>query len=520
MKNIFRSPPKPRWKLLLFLLAIPLSAMFAFQLVPRLEETGFGGAVAFLGIPVCLLVFLAWLLLFSRLPWRSRLIGLVGAALTAVALFGLVRVEGHMGDFFWQWSWRWQPKAGESLDAISAVGTQNPGSVRTGGSGDSLRFLGSQGTNHVSGKLLPGNWTTTTPKELWRRRIGTGWSGFSVAGDHAVTQEQRDDKEMVVCYHLQTGRPLWGHEDLARFEESMGGNGPRATPTIVGDRVYTLGATGILNCLDLRTGKPIWRRETLREAGQENITWAKSASPLWIDNKIVVSLGKGSEGTLAAFRADDGEPLWQAGSDSASYATPIVATLGGLRQIVNIFANKVSGHAIESGDELWSHPCGGAPANVANPLPVDGERLLVMIGYGVGSKLLRVKSKDAGKLHVELLWETMKMKPKFTNPVLFGDHIFGLDEGRLACVEVESGERVWKKTRTGHGQVLGIGENLLVQHERGGILIVAADSSKERILHKFDALGSKTWNQPTLAGRYLLVRNDREAVCFYYGEDE
>jgi len=202
----------------------------------------------------------------------------------------------------------------------------------------------------------------------------------------------------------------------------------------------------------------------------------------------------------------------------AGYATPVLRTLAGEEQIVVAYATHLAGHGVESGEVLWSTEFPRGAETVANPVVLPPNRVLFALGYGKGARLFEIDRREDDTWSVELVWRSLAMKPKFTNLVVRGDHVYGLDEGRLACLALETGRRVWKGSRWGHGQVLGIGEHLFVQAESGELAIVEASPDGERILRRFDALSSKTWNQPVLAGRYLLVRNDREAICFAYDE--
>src|SRR5262249_16844604 len=145
----------------------------------------------------------------------------------------------------------------------------------------------------------------------------------------------------------------WKHQHHARFHESQGGDGPRATPTISGGRVYTVGGTGILDCIDGRTGKRIWSRDTLAANELANLIWGKACSPLVFDNKVIVTGGKDSGASLLAYHKDTGEPLWKGGKDEAAYSSPALATVAGTRQILSFNAHSLTGHDPADGKVLW-----------------------------------------------------------------------------------------------------------------------------------------------------------------------
>ncbi len=505
---------RPRWKLLLVLLALPWIGVLLLVGLPSMDHYSHTHTVAVMGAVLASLVLaMVWLLGMSGLKWAQRGKGLVLLLALAGVFAGLVRKDGHMGDFLPQLSWRWQPKPGEAamapLEVAARAGEAIP--FTTDQPGDSPRFLGSDGLNWQPADALAPDWHAAAPKELWRRPLGLGWSGFIVAGEFAITQEQRGDEELTVAYRLTTGEPLWQHAEKARFEESMGGIGPRATPTAHDGKVYALGATGILTCLDGTTGALIWRRDTLIEAGHENLMWAKSSSPLIAGDKVIITLGKGPQ-TLAAYSAATGEPAWRGGPANSGYSSPVLVTVDGKPQILTLFANSAGAYDPATGAEIWSWTDGfkAASANVANPVFLAPDQALVALGYGVGSTLLRT----APGTPPEILWQSLKMKPKFTNLVVRGTHAWGLDEGRLSCLELATGKQIWRGSSYGHGQMLGAGSALVIQSERGEVVVAEANLTGENILTRFPALTSKTWNQPCLAGTHLLVRNDREAICF------
>ncbi len=505
---------RPRWKLLCVLLVLPWIGVLILEWLPSLDRYSHLRTTAQMAAVLASLVLaLVWLLGMSGLKWPQRWKGLFLLILAGLALAGFVRKDGHMGDFLPQLAWRWQPQPGAAATAPLEV-ADHAGEIipfTTDQPGDFPRFLGADGRNWQPADALAPDWHATAPKELWRRPLGLGWSGFIVAGEYAITQEQRGDDELTVAYRLTTGEPLWQHTEKARFEESMGGNGPRATPTAHDGKVYALGATGILTCLNGTTGELIWRRDTLAEAGHQNLIWAKSSSPLIVGENVIITLGKGPQ-TLAAYSAATGEPAWRSGPADSAYTSPVLVTVEGKPQILALFSNSAGAYDPATGSELWSWADGfkAAAANVANPLLIAPDRVLVALGYGVGSTLLKTAPGTAP----EILWQSLKMKPKFTNLTTRGEHVWGLDEGRLACLNVTTGESLWRGTSYGHGQLMGLGDTLLIQSERGEVVIAEASSTGEKILLRFPALTSKTWNQPCLAGRHLLVRNDREAICF------
>ena len=375
------------------------------------------------------------------------------------------------------------------------------------------QFLGPDRNATLTGYGLDRDWSTHPPEEVWRRQVGEGWSAFAVSRGIAVTQEQRRQRELVVAYDLATGEQLWRHSDRTRYETALAGVGPRATPTIEGDRVVTLGSNGHLNVLDLTTGEAIWNRNVLKSNGARNLAWGKSCSPLVMNGLVVVSAGGTRDRSLVAYDLDSGELAWHGGGDRSGYASPMVAMLAGVRQILIFNKKSVAAHAPDDGRVLWRYPWSDQQPNVSQPLPIGDDRVLLSSGYTHGSKLLRIRKTAAG-LEPELVWENHHLKAKFTNLVLHEGYVYGLDEGILVCLDPETGERRWKRGRYGHGQLLLVDDLLLIQAENGEVVMVEATPEEHRELGRFRPLDGRTWNHPVLAGEYLLVRNAEEAACY------
>jgi outer membrane protein assembly factor BamB len=344
--------------------------------------------------------------------------------------------------------------------------------------------------------------------------VGAGWSGFAVSGNAAVTQEQHGEEEHTTSYDLRSGELIWTTRETARFSDPLAGTGPRATPTISDGRVYAVGGTGILKALDLETGRTLWKRDVMSDGGTELPRYGLSSSPLVIDELVVVNAGGADGRSLIAYNAETGEIAWSGGKDPAAYSSPFLTTLAGVRQIVSLNHDSVTGHAPETGRVLWRQEWPDRQSNIVQPLPLPGARLLVSAGWGQGAKLFRLRPEQDGQLVSELLWESIFLKPKFSNPVYHDGFIYGLDDGILVCLDPENGRRRWKRGRYGHGQVLLVGGVLLIQSERGEIVLVEASPEEHRELSRFRVMGGKLWNTPALAGPYLLVRSDQEAALF------
>jgi outer membrane protein assembly factor BamB len=502
-----------RWWLLALILLLGATLIGFVRTIDSIETMNARNPATFLATLFTLLLVTVWYLSSSGLRWRTRLTSLLVAILVIFGLAASVRVEGFYGDIIPQFRWRWLPPRDHELTGARASHGTDRVDLRSTTPRDFPRFLGAQGRAVVEGVRLARDWSEQPPRQIWSQPIGAGWSAFSVVGDYAVTQEQRGESELVTCYELSTGTLRWQHEDHVRFSETMGGDGPRATPTIADGRVYAMGGTGILNCLDGGTGKVIWSRNVLSDHQQKNRQWGKSCSPLVFEDVVVVSLGEADEPSLVAYTGDSGRPLWRAGRDRPSYASPVLATLAEREQILMVNQASVSAHDPAFGDLLWEFPWPGDFAKCSQPVPIGDDRVFISAGYGIGCTLLEVKA-TGSDLSVSPLWSNRNMKTRFSNVVTRNGYVYGLDEGILACLELSTGRLKWKGGRYGHGQVLLVDDLLLVTTETGEIVLVEADPEGHHELTRYTVLSGKTWNNPALAGRFLLVRNAQQAACY------
>ena len=237
-----------------------------------------------------------------------------------------------------------------------------------------------------------------------------------------------------------------------------------------------------------------------------------TSSPLVVGELVIVQLGLGGTSLVAYDRAT-GEPAWRAGNDAGSYSMPTFATVAGREQVLIINGRSVAGHDPVSGELLWREPWDLPGERISMPLPIGGDRLLVSAAYGIGSRMLRLTPTDRG-FEVEELWESRRLKSKFAPLVQRDGVVYGLDDGVGVAIDPETGERLWKRGRYGHGQLILVDDLLLITTEKGDIVLVEASPEEHRELASLKAFDSKTWNPPALSGNLLLVRNNLEAVCY------
>ena len=456
-------------------------------------------------------LLLVWWTFFSRAPKRLRLgitSGCIGLVLACASLF---RLSGMSGDLIPIVEFRWAKSA--KPQPAPAPGNPDATVQRFNDSTNSFpQFYGPNRDGVVPGPALETNWVANPPQEIWRCPVGAGWSGFAIVGAICVTQEQVGPDECVVARELATGRELWRHRDQARYSTTIAGEGPRATPTVVSNRVYTFGATGLLNCLDLATGQHIWTRDVVQESGGQVPQWGGTSSPLMVDDMVVVHGGEAGSHSLFAYHAADGTPAWQGGT-SSSYSTPVFATLAGVPQVLAFNDGSISGHDPTIGTTLWQRLWGNGNVVCAAPLIVGSNRVLFSSGYGVGAELLEISARDQGQLSAKRIWKSMRLKSKFGHMFVRDGCVFGLDDGIFDCVDLADGSQKWKEGRYGHGQGLLVGDLYLLMAEAGELVLLRPTPDAPNEITRLKIFSSKTWNPPALSGDLLLLRNDREAVC-------
>ena len=435
-------------------------------------------------------------------------------------------------------------KADEKLAGIEVESSAEGIADWGPGQYDYPRFLGAGPWAEAVGPPIATDWEAKPPRELWRREVGAGWSAFAVVGNYAITQEQRGEDELVVCYRVETGEPVWSHADKARFaptdfQGNMGRQGPRATPTVAGDRVYTQGAQGMVKCLDARTGESIWEVDTIATYKTELPVWGKSGSPLFVPagsdgvnrDLVVVNVGapaqktEGFDASLVAFDAETSKVVWSNGSRQTSYASPELVTLHGERVILQTVDDFLMAHRVADGAVLFEHPWFGHSDSMptcSQPIELPGNQLLLTKGYSHGASLLQV-NRSGDEWSVEPLWSPpiqRVLQTKFSNTVVHGEYAYAMDGDDLQCVEIATGKKQWSSRRRpkfGFGQVLILGDCVLVMTEEiGEVVLVEASPKRYREVASLKVLAEKEtcWNNPVVVGDVLLVRNAVEAAAY------
>jgi outer membrane protein assembly factor BamB len=509
-----------------------------------------------LATPALGLAFVAWAVASHRLSDRFRRASMVATILIASGAWALVRIDGIRGDGAPELHWRWTPSPEERLLAKqpdtrassttvkapvesagrasepptappSAASPEKPPEAAANDRPSALPvaaapltptaewpgFRGPARDGVIHGVRIATDWAKSPPVELWRRPIGPGWSSFAVQGDLLYTQEQRGDDEIVACYRVSSGEPVWEHRDAARFWEAAGGAGPRGTPTLSNGRVYALGATGILNALDAASGAVLWSHNAANDTGAKDPGWGFTSSPLVVNDLVVVA----TSGRLVAYDAATGRRRWLGPTGGAGYSSPHLITIDGVPQIVLLRGARTTSVSPADGTLLWEYKWQPSVSILQPALTENGDVLIVSgdaMG-GVGTLRLTIARKPDG-WKLEERWTSRGLKPFYNDLVVHKGHAFGFDGSILACIDLADGSRKWKGGRYGHGQLVLLPDEdlLLVVSEEGEVALVSATPDQFTEVARFKAIEGKTWNHPAMVRDILLVRNGEEMAAF------
>jgi outer membrane protein assembly factor BamB len=368
----------------------------------------------------------------------------------------------------------------------------------------------------VTGVKLATDWNEHPPKPLWKKKVGPSWSGMILVDGHLVTQEQRGENEAVVCYDAATGDEVWAHEDSVRFEESLSGAGPRGTPTFANGQIYAFGGKANLNCLKSETGELVWTHDCAKEAevpDADRPQWGYSGSPLVVDDLVIVFTG-GTNKSILAYKAKDGQFAWSCAGGKQSYSSPQLVTLHGLKQIVMHDNGALRGINIADGAQIWELPA-GSPMNLPMVQPHDAGNNNLLLSSEPDLAMVEIKL-DGDNWTAAEGWRNNKLRAGFNDFVTHKECVYALDDGVLCCIDLATGQRLWKKGRLDHGQMLLIPDQdlLFLLVEKGDAILVSVDRKEYKELGRFKALEGKTWNSPVLAGNRLYARNGEEMAAF------
>ena len=502
-----RAPRIERWGAILLMIVAMIATNFFLD--ESLAASQMGMTFVIYSIPFLCLAFVIWAVVTRRLSNIVRRISMVATIILVCGVWILLRSDGMTSDIGHDFSWRWAPTPEEQLlnqasdEPMAVLMTPSDTGMTTEWPG----FRGPKRDGIIHGVQIATDWTASPPIELWRRPVGPGFSSFAVKGNLLYTQEQRGEEEVVSCYNLLTGQPVWKHSDATRFLGDDANPGPRATPTLTDSLICTFGATGILNLLDPSNGSVIWSRNAVNDIDARIPGWGLASSPLVVDDVVVVHV----DSTLVAYDLATGDLRWK-GPSGTGYSSAQLITIDSISQILIYGGNGLTSFEPSEGRVLWDYKWREGDRILQPGLNAANELLLSVVLKDI--RLIAVIN-NTGEWTVEERWTSNRMRSNFNDLVIHKGHAYGFDNQNLACLDLNDGSRKWKGKRYG-GQILLLSDQdlLIVLTEKGEVALVNATPDQFTELVKIQAIAGKTWNHPVLVDDILVVRNAQEMAAF------
>jgi len=369
---------------------------------------------------------------------------------------------------------------------------------------------------HVDATGIADRWPAGGPRVLWKRTLGEGYSSILVENGVIYTMYGRPNEEVVLAASADTGKTLWERANAVRFQNDARdrGNGPHATPLLVGDRLFTVGVTGRFECLDKKTSKLLWSHSLWDEQRGERLIYGYASSPLAYRDLVLLPVG-GSGRAMAAFRQSDGSVVWQKNDAGNAYSSPLLINVDGLDQVVQLMKASVFAVNPLNGDLQWYAPHQTSYGlNVVTPLWGPGNLLFVTAGYGAGSRVLEVK-RSGNSVKATELWYSNRAGIHHGNAIRIGDTLYfssGNGPAPFTAVDIRSGNVLWQDRAFPKVTMVYADAKLIVVDEDGNLALAQVSPQGLRTLAKAPLLHNNAWTPPTLVGTKLYVR-DRQSMA-------
>jgi outer membrane protein assembly factor BamB len=384
--------------------------------------------------------------------------------------------------------------------------------------GDWLQWGGPSRDFRCQAEKLAEKWPDAGPPKAWEQDLGDGYSAVLAQGDTIYAMTRQESKEVLRALNAETGEPRWESTYEAPIPAGMDesfGIGPRGTPTIDGDRIFTIGIGAILSCFDKQTGELVWQTDLLTKFGATIPRWGYSSSPLVYQDLLIVPVG-GSGQAVMAFDAKTGATRWGNIDGENGYSSPLIIRVGGQEQLVMLLAKRVVGLDPASGDEIWSHPHETSyDVNATTPCWGADNLLFISSAYGTGARVIELK-REGAKTTAQELWADKKLGVHHGTVVRDGDIVYCsvgmMGPTFLAAADIRTGKVHWRE-RFPKATLVQAGDKLVALGEDGTLALLKPTAEKLEILSKVDFLTDKAWTVPTLVGNRLYARDLKSIVA-------
>ena len=379
------------------------------------------------------------------------------------------------------------------------------------------QFLGPTRNGIYSGADLSAKWPPAGPALIWKKDVGQGFSPPVVAQGRLILFHRIGDKEVIEALDPTAGKPIWKFDYHTRYRDDFGfDEGPRAAPAIAAGRVYTFGAEGTLHCLDFTTGKKIWSVDTHAKFQVRKGYFGAACSPVVDEGRVLMNIGGSSGAGLVAFDAANGNMLWKATDQEASYSSPVVATINSARHALFFTRAGLVDADPATGKIRYQFPWRArmqASVNAAAPIVV-GDMVFLSASYGTGAVLLQIganglkqiwSSDDALSNH----YATSVYKDGF----LYGYHGRQEEGPSLRCVEFKTGKVRWNVDGFRAGTIMLAGDRLLIQREGGELVLAEASPAAYKVISTAKVLPGTVRSHPAIANGRYYVRNEKTLLC-------
>jgi outer membrane protein assembly factor BamB len=378
-------------------------------------------------------------------------------------------------------------------------------------------------TYDISG--LARSWPAEGPPQVWKRALGDGYSGIVASDGLLYTMYRPSEKqEAVVAIDAASGATVWEHAYDAPFTKQYvleQGPGPRATPLVVGDRLFAAGATGIMHALDRKTGKRLWSHNLLEDFGGNLRVRGYSTSPLAYGDTVIMMVGGPDKGVMA-FNQVDGSVAWAGGDFRNSHASPLLIDVDGQQQLVAFMFAEVVGMNPANGQVLWTHPhATDFGLNISTPVWGPDNVLFLTSAYGGGSRALRL-SQASGRTTVQELWAHRLMRVHFGTVIRVGDHVYGASgdfgPAPFTALDLKSGNVVWRHRDLAKSSAIHADGLFIAIDEDGNLALATATPEGLEMHARVALLSSVAWTPPTLVGTTLYVRDRQHILALQLGK--